>query len=106
MKKILVVSILLVNVLSFSQEKKTATMTRAEVKVFFDSLHKRNERKFEKGVNTHFDSISKIYKEKIVSYGWSENGEGYVVFDISYIKNGKLTTKTLKKVKIIEGIKL
>ena len=103
MKKLLVILLLLVSGLSFSQTKIIPTMTRAEVKVFFDSLHKRSERIFDKGVNTHFDSISKIYKEKIVSYGWSENGEGYVVFDISYIKNGKLTTKVLKKIKVVEG---
>ncbi len=74
MKKLLVILLLLVSGLSFSQEKKKTLDER---------------------INTKLDSLSKVYKQKVVGYGWfSYRGVKETV--IYYIKDGKEIKKVIK----------
>lgn len=74
MKKLLVILLLLVSGLSFSQEEKK-------------SLDER--------INTKLDSLSKVYDKKVCGHGWiSYRGvkENY----IEYIEDGKRIKKVIK----------
>jgi hypothetical protein len=74
MKKLLIILLLLVSGLSFSQEKKK-------------SLDER--------INTSLDSLSKIYKKKVTGFGYTSY-RGVKKTTITYIENGKEVTKVLK----------
>ena len=70
MKKILIILFLLVSVFSFSQEKK---------------------RTLDERINTSLDSLSKIYKKKVFSFGYVSY-RGVKKTHIRYIENGKEIT--------------
>lgn len=74
MKNILVVSILLVSGLSFSQKK---------------------EKSLDEIINKNLDSLSKLYKKKVFAYG-SESYRGLKKTYILYVENGKEIEKVTK----------
>ena len=74
MKKSLIILLLLVSGLSFSQEKKK-------------SLDER--------INTSLDSLSKIYKKKVFAFGYVSY-RGVKKTHIRYIENGKEVTEVIK----------
>lgn len=74
MKKLLIILLLLVSGLSFSQEKKK-------------SLDER--------INTSLDSLSKIYKKKVFAFGYVSY-RGVKKTHIRYIENGKEVTEVIK----------
>lgn len=74
MKKLLVILLLLVSGLSFSQEKKK-------------SLDER--------INTKLDSLSKVYNKKVFSFGYVSY-RGVKKTHIRYIENGKEVTEVIK----------
>jgi hypothetical protein len=74
MKKLLVILLLLVSGLSFSQEKKKTLDER---------------------INRELDSLSKVYKKKVVGYGYTSY-RGVKKTKIIYIENGKEITKIIK----------
>jgi hypothetical protein len=74
MKKLLIILLLLVSGLSFSQEKKK-------------SLDER--------INKNLDSLSRLYKKKVFAYG-SESYRGVKKTYILYIENGKEIEKVTK----------
>jgi hypothetical protein len=74
MKKILVGLFLLVSIFSFSQEKKKTLDER---------------------INTSLDSLSKIYKKKVYSFGYVSY-RGVKKTHIRYIENGKEITEVIK----------
>jgi hypothetical protein len=74
MKKLLVILLLMVSGLSFSQEKKK-------------SLDER--------INKNLDSLSKLYKKKVFAYG-SESYRGVKKTYILYIENGEEIEKVIK----------
>jgi hypothetical protein len=74
MKKLLIILLLLVSGLSFSQEKKK-------------SLDER--------INKNLDSLSKLYKKKVFAYG-SESYRGVKKTYILYVENGKEIEKVTK----------
>ena len=74
MKRFLIILLFMVSGLSFSQEKKK-------------SLDER--------INTSLDSLSKIYKKKVFSFGYvSYNGVKKT--HIRYIENGKEVKEVIK----------
>lgn len=83
MKKLLIISSLLVSILSFSQENK-----------------KDPNKNVDRNVTQIMDSLSKVYKVKVVgAYKITHNGvfvQGFVYED----KNGKLIQKETKRIKI------
>jgi hypothetical protein len=74
MKKLLIILLLLVSGLSFSQEKKK-------------SLDER--------INTSLDSLSKIYKKKVFAFGYVSY-RGVKKTHIRYIEKGKEVTEVIK----------
>lgn len=74
MKKILVGLFLLVSIFSFSQEKNKTLDER---------------------INTSLDSLSKIYKKKVYSFGYVSY-RGVKKTHIRYIENGKEITEVIK----------
>lgn len=74
MKKLLIILLLLVSGLSFSQEKKK-------------SLDER--------INTKLDSLSKVYNKKVFSFGYVSY-RGVKKTHIRYIENGKEVTEVIK----------
>ena len=83
MKKLLIILLLLVSGLSFSQEKK-----------------KVSTKKIDQTVTQKMDSLSKVYKVKVIgAYKITHNGvfvQGFVYED----KTGKLIQKETKRIKI------
>ena len=79
MKKLLVILLLLVSGLSFSQEKKKTLKTKD----------------LDKSVNITLDSLSKLYKKEVVSYFIIQRN-GRKKFSITYYdKNKNLIRKTI-----------
>ena len=76
MKKLLIILLLLVSGLSFSQEKK-------------------EERTLDERVNIKLDSLSKVYNKKVCGHGWfSYRGVKETV--IYYIEDGKRIKEVIK----------
>lgn len=73
MKKLLII-LLLVSGLSFSQKK---------------------EKTLDERINISLDSLSKIYKKKVIGFGYISY-RGVKKTTITYIKNGKGITKVIK----------
>jgi len=74
MKNLLIISLLLVSGLSFSQKK---------------------EKSLDERINKNLDSLSKLYKKKVFAYG-SESYRGVKKTYILYIENGKEIEKVTK----------
>ena len=79
MKKILVISLLLISSLSFSQEKKKP-LKSGEV---------------DKEVSIRLDSLSKKYKKNVVSYIKKTDCNGKTTRFISFYKNNKLVKEEI-----------
>jgi hypothetical protein len=83
MKKLFIIASLMVSILSFSQENK-----------------KDSNKNVDRNVTQRMDSLSKVYKVKVIgAYKITHNGvfvQGFVYED----KNGKLIQKETKRIKI------
>jgi hypothetical protein len=74
MKKLFIITSLLISVLSFSQKK---------------------EKSLDERINTSLDSLSKTYNKKVYSFGYVSY-RGVKKTHIRYIENGKEVTEVIK----------
>lgn len=74
MKKLTYILIMLFSIVTFSQEKKST---------------------LDKKINTTLDSLSKIYKKKVVGYGYTSY-RGVKETTIRYLEKGKEIKKIIK----------
>jgi hypothetical protein len=80
MKKLFLLSVLLIGTLSFGQTKP-------------------KEKDIDKEANVYLDSLSKVYKVKICSIK-VERLNGIITTSIGYSKNGELVYKIIKQEKV------
>jgi len=80
MKKLFLLSVLLIGTLSFGQTKP-------------------KEKDIDKEANVYLDSLSKVYKVKICSIK-VERLNGVITTSIGYSKNGELVYKIIKQEKV------